>query len=214
MTRSLNERSTCTGFCSSRAISSKFTMSSSRTVHLTQQVAKSLAGAHDAHLQRRDSDSGQLRHLVVPHLLAVLEQKRFSLLGTQAVQRAIDFLAPRRTVFWMLLRRTEQRRLVSHEGARTPSTSCASGSAPIDQNAKQPSAKALRIFAPRQGAVGAREGVLQRLFRILPIAEHVKRVPRVLVAISFDQFAERLRIPAQHTRDDRCVRASFQEAKT
>src|SRR5579872_6116961 len=81
MTRSSNDALTLTGPRSSRAASpiTKLPSGSSRTVHLAQQLAESFTCAHDTHLERRDSHSGQLRHLVVSHLLDILQKEGFAL---------------------------------------------------------------------------------------------------------------------------------------
>src|SRR5512146_3114467 len=120
MTRSLNERLIRTGRCSSRAMSSMFTMSSSRTVHLTQQVAEPVACAHHAHLERRHADAGHPRHLLVSQLFDVLEQERLSLFRAQLLEGSLDLLAPGRAVLRVLLGSAEHRRLVNDEGARAP----------------------------------------------------------------------------------------------
>ena len=89
-------------------------------MNLTEQLTEAIAGAHDTHLQRRHPNSREPRHLVVTHVFDVLEQKRFSLLRTQTVQRAIDLLAPRRAIGRMIVRRGKQREII--RGTAQPSS--------------------------------------------------------------------------------------------
>src|ERR1700759_2295037 len=65
ITRASNDSLTGTGARSSRAMSFILGSYSSRTMHLTQQLTETITGAHDSHLERRHSDSRELRHLVV-----------------------------------------------------------------------------------------------------------------------------------------------------
>src|SRR5215831_7427307 len=208
MTRASNEALRRTGARNTRAIWLILT-SSSDTVHLTQQLAQAFAGAHYPHLERRNPDACELRHLVVAQLLYILQQEGFALVGPQLLQSAIDFFAPRGSLGRMILRRTEQRRLVRHERPRPSPPSRPDGPAPVDQDAEQPGPESFGILALRQRSVRPRERVLQRLFRVLAVAEHVKRVAGIPVAIPLDQCPERLHIAAQHVGYDDCVRASF-----
>src|SRR3954468_2641310 len=52
---------------------------SGSTVDLLQELAQSIAGAQHAHLERRNADARQLRHLLVAQILHVLHQKSFPL---------------------------------------------------------------------------------------------------------------------------------------
>ena len=123
-------------------------LSMSGTAHLLQQHAQAVARAHHSHLQRRNADAGQLRHLVVPHPFHVLEEERFALLGPQFGQRPIDLLPPRPLLGRMLLRRRQQRALVGQERARAPRPPRPGRPAAIDENAEQPGAEPFRILAP------------------------------------------------------------------
>src|SRR4029077_13183036 len=115
-----------------------------------QQLTKSVAGAHHPHLQRRNTDSRELRHFIVAHVFDVLQQKRFSLLGTQMLQGAIDFFTPRSALRRVILRRLENSGLVDDERLRPAPPSRSQRSAAIDENTEQPCAEALRILTPRQ----------------------------------------------------------------
>src|SRR5581483_7312769 len=124
MTRSSTPELTGTGPRRLRAILF-IPISSSRTVHLAQQLAEPLAGAHHAHLERRYTNSRELRHLLVSQILDVLQQKRFPLLQTQPLQRSIDLFAPGGLLGGMLLRRIEKRHLVRDERTRSTAAPCA-----------------------------------------------------------------------------------------
>src|SRR5689334_7491897 len=189
MTRSLNDASTRTGSRSARATSLIFTLSSSRTMHLTQQLAETVAGAHDTHLERRHSDPGKPRHLVVGQFLHILQQKRFALLRAKPLQGAIDLLTPGTLLGRMVLRRTQESRFVEDERFRPPTTACAQSPTPVDENAEQPGAEALRVVAPCKRAIRAGKRVLQRFFGILTVAEHVQRVPGVPIAVALHETA-------------------------
>src|SRR5688500_5360631 len=108
MTRDSNIESKRTGRFSSSTISSmKGSCSRSDTVNLLKEHPQPLAGALDAHFQRRYSDAGQLGHLLVSHLFDVLQQKRFALIIVQLTERELNFLAPCGPIFRVILGRVE-----------------------------------------------------------------------------------------------------------
>src|SRR5581483_7502524 len=94
ITRASKAALTRTGSRSSRPISRIFRSSSSRTVHLTQQLTESIARTHHAHLQGRNPNPRQLRHFVVAKLFDILQDERFALIRPQLLQRAVDLFAP------------------------------------------------------------------------------------------------------------------------
>src|SRR4029077_4717351 len=118
------------------------------------------------------------------------------LLRAEALERAIDFLAPSHRVSRVIHRGVEKRSLVNDECPRSAAAPGPDRTTAIDENAEQPCAEALRILASDQRSIGARKGVLKRLFRVLTIAEHVGGVARVPVSIPLDQDAKHLHIPA------------------
>ena len=63
------------------------------------------------------------------------------------------------------------------------------------------------VLAAREGSVSTGEGILQRLFRILPVAQHVNCVARVLVPVSGDERAVRVHLAVQHSSYERRIRA-------
>src|SRR5687768_2228102 len=108
ITRDSKLESKRTGRLSSSAISSmKASFSRSDTVRLLKEHPQPLAGALDAHFQRRYSDAGQLGHLLVPHLFHVLQQKRFALIIVQLTERELNFLAPCGPILRVILGRVE-----------------------------------------------------------------------------------------------------------
>jgi len=96
----------------------------------------------------------------------------------------------------MFLRRTQERRFIKDERLRPPTAACADRPTPVDENAKQPGAEALRVVAPRKRAIGAGKRVLQRFFGVLTVAEHVQRIPGVPIAVALHESAESLDVPA------------------
>src|SRR5687768_430759 len=105
----------------------------------------------------------------------MLQQKSFPLLHGQALERATDLFSPRNALLRMILRGIAEGDLVVHDRALAPSPARAGRATPIDQNPKQPRAEALGILAPREGAVGPHERILQCLLGILDAAQHVRR---------------------------------------
>src|SRR3954467_4299407 len=96
----------------------RFSMNGSRsgsTMHFLQQFTEPVAGAQHAHLERRYSDAGQLRHLLVTQVLDILHQKRFALVRPELLHGAIDLFTPRVTIRRVLLRRAQQCRFVGDE---------------------------------------------------------------------------------------------------
>src|SRR5687768_14771128 len=150
ITRRSNDSSRRTGACSSWTSISSVVRPQSATVNLPQQNAQPITGAHDSHFQRRDPDTRDLRHLVVPQLLHVLQQERLALVSAQLAKGALDFLAPHRLFSRMLLRRIEQRGLVVNERLTPSHAPCPTRPTPIDEYAEQPGAEALGILAARQ----------------------------------------------------------------
>src|SRR5205085_10880891 len=107
----------------------------------------------------------------------------------------------------MFFRRVEQCGLVMYECLAPPHTSCPTRTAPIDENAEQPGTESLGVLAAREGSVSASEGILQRLFRILPVAQHVNRIARVLVPVAGDERAVRVHLAVLHSSYERRIRA-------
>src|SRR5205809_5011541 len=124
MTRASNDPLTGgeRGARSCRAISFIIPSSSLRTMHLAQQLTEPVAGAHDAHLQRRNTNPGELRHFVVTQVFHVLQEEGFPLVGTKLLQSAIDLLAPRVAFGRLIFRRLEHRPLGADESPCPPSS--------------------------------------------------------------------------------------------
>src|SRR6185503_3332780 len=206
-----------TGCCRCSATRLSSSSSFSRIPYLThlpyirEQLAQTLARTHHPHLQRGDPDTRHPRHLVVAEILHVLEQKRLTLLRPQPCQRMLDLFPPGVALGRMIFRCLEQRRLVGDERPNAAAASCSGRATAIEQNAKQPSAEPFRIVTPRQRSVRPREGILQRFLRILSIAQHVERVPRVPIAITCYQLGVCLDVAAKHAGNDLAVRSTIHE---
>src|SRR5690242_17830029 len=117
---------------------------------VTQQFSQSLAGTHDAHLERRYAGARQPRHLVVAQLFHVLEQECLALLGAQPAQRPVDLFAPRAALRRMLLGRFMQRDVIAVERPGAAPAARTNGATAIYENTKQPRAEPLRILTPRE----------------------------------------------------------------
>src|SRR5215203_5934450 len=207
MTRRSKDSSRRTGCCNSWTIISSVVRPQSATVNLPQQDAQPITGAHDPHFQGRDTDAGDLGHLVVSQFFHVLQEKRFSLVGAQFTERAVDLLPPHRLLRRMLLRRIEQGGLIVYECLSPSHAPCPTRPTPIDEDAEQPRTESLGVLAARQRSVRAGERILQRLLRIFPIAQHVHGIPRVLVPVSRDERAVRVHLSVQHPSYEHCIRA-------
>jgi hypothetical protein len=155
----------------------------SDTLYLLKQPAKSLAGALDSHFQSGDPDTGQLRHFVVPKLLNVLEEKRLPLIIIEQQQRAVNLLAPRRSIGRMFLGGIEKRDLIAHERLFSTTPPRSDRPTPIGKDAKEPGTKPFWIIAFRQGPIGPNKRVLQRFFSVLSDSEHAYRVTRELCPV-------------------------------
>src|SRR5689334_25439674 len=107
----------------------------------------------------------------------------------------------------MFLRGIEQRGLVVYERLAPPHTSCPTRPTAVDEDAEQPGAESLEVFATREGSVSTSEGILQRLFRIFPVAQHVYCISRVLIPVPRDERAVRVHLAVQHSSYERRIRA-------
>src|SRR6266702_3595112 len=109
-------------------------------------------------------------------------------------------------------RANAQRTVSSHSacpsGPASGAVSSAAGSctnrrarraAPVHQNAIQPRTEALGIVAASERAIGTDEGVLQHLFRVFPISEHVQRVAAQAIAIPRDEISVGAGVAGLHT---------------
>src|SRR4029079_12990770 len=181
---------------------------------VAQQLAQSIARPHHAHLQGGYANAREPGHLVVSKIFDVLQEECLSLLWTEPCERTLDLLSPSILLRRMLLRGIVQGNLVSHEGARPAATTGAYGATPIDEDAEEPRSESLGIFAPNERPISTEEGILQRLLRILAVAEHVLRIPCIAVAIARDQLAICLHISLQDARDDRRVGATIHAGQT
>src|SRR5450755_3735443 len=94
-----------------------------------------------------------------------------------------------------------------HERLAATNAPCSTRPAPVDEDTKKPCPKTLWLLASSERPVGPGEGILQRLLGILPIAQHVHRVPGVSVAIARNQRAIRVHLTVQHSRDELRIRA-------
>jgi len=84
-------------------------------MNLPQQGAQPIAGAHHSHLQCRDTNAGDLRHLIVPQILHVLQQESLSLVRVPLTKSPLDLLPPHRLLGRMLLGRPHERGFVMDE---------------------------------------------------------------------------------------------------
>jgi len=80
----------------------------------------------------------------------------------------------------------------------------AAGTAAVRQNSKEPGLEPLGIAAS-QRAPGPHERILQRLFGILPTAQHVQRVRAEARPVAPDQRGIGFDIAVEHTPDERAV---------
>src|SRR5437588_11907192 len=129
----------------------------------------------------------------------MLEEKRLTRFRREARQRPADRVVPLGLPVRSRQRRGLERGGIVHEPASPPSGARASRAAPVHQNAIQPRTEALGIVAARQRAIGTDEGVLQHLFRVFPISEHVQRVAAQAIAIPRDEVGVSTGVAGLHT---------------
>src|SRR2546426_2864999 len=189
MTRPSRAGSTCTGRRRCRAMRSITSSIGSNTLGLFQHRLELLARSFHPHLQRGNARAGESCHVLVLELLAVLEGERLTRLGRQTRPRPPHRVVPFGPPVRPCQRRGLERGGVVHETACAARRARAGRAAPVHQNAVQPRTEALGIVAACERAIGADEGVLQYLLRVLPISEHVQRVPAQAIAISRDEIA-------------------------
>src|SRR4051794_13199152 len=79
------------------------------------------------------------------------------------------------------------------------------GAALVDEDAGEPRGKALALLVLAKRVEGAQEGILQRLLRILTVADDAERDPRAAIVMPIHEARERLDVAIQDTVDDREV---------
>src|SRR3989449_157824 len=129
----------------------------------------------------------------------MLEEKRLTRFRRETRQRPADRVVPLGLPVRSRQRRGLERGVIVHEPASLPSGARASRAAPVHQNAIQPRTEALGIVAACERAIGTDEGVLQHLFRVFPISEHVQRVAAQAIAIPRDEIGVRTGVAGLHT---------------
>src|SRR5262249_54105687 len=141
ITRTSNDELTRSARFSSRAIWSIRLSWSSSTVHLTQQLTQAVAGAHDTHLQRRDPNPPEPRHLVIAQIFYVLQQEGFPLSRPELRQCTFDLSPPCAAIGRMLHGRRQECYVVDDERAPAAPAPSPERAAAIHQNAEQPSSE-------------------------------------------------------------------------
>src|SRR5438046_2228041 len=129
----------------------------------------------------------------------MLEEKRLTRFRREARQRPADCVVPLGLPVRSRQRRGLERGGIVHDPPSQPSAAGASRAPPVDQNAKRPRTEPLGIVAARQRAIGTDEGVLQHLFRVFPISEHVQRVAAQAIAIPRDEVGVSTGVAGLHT---------------
>src|SRR6266581_4291908 len=129
----------------------------------------------------------------------MLEEKRLTRFRRETRQRPADRVVPLGLPVGSRQRRGLERGGIVHEPASPPSGARASRAAPVHQNAIQPRTEALGIVAACERAIGTDEGVLQHLFRVFPISEHVQRVAAQAIAIPRDEIGVSTGVAGLHT---------------
>src|SRR5512143_2245625 len=172
------------------------TTSSSRsnTLDLAEQGPQLLTGAQHAHLQGGDTHAGEPGHFRVLHILHVLQQKCLPQRAGQALHRPADRILPLGVVRHLGCARLLEGHLVAHEHAVAPGATPAGRAASVHQNPEQPTTELVVFPAAVQGAVRPHECILERLFGIVAVAEHVHGIAAEPVAVARDQHGEGVRI--------------------
>jgi hypothetical protein len=150
------------------------------TVHLLEQHPQPLARSFHSHFEGGNTDTGYRRHLVIPQLFHVLQQECFPLVSLESLQGSVQFFSPCRALGRVIFGGAEESDFVVDKRA-LPATPPSSGSpAAIGQDAKEPRSESLGFITLGQRSKGSDEGILQRLFRVLPATEHSHGITTVL----------------------------------
>src|SRR5690349_6534104 len=161
----------------------------SNMLGLSEVLLQLLACALHSHLERRHAGAGRLGNPLVLEILDVLEQKRLAVLRLEAGQGTVDGVGPLHAVCLVRMSGAVERVGVIYEHPPAPSGTRARGAATVHQDAIEPCPKPRRIVAARQRPVRAHEAVLQRLFGVFMITDHVDGVAPQAIAVARNQCA-------------------------
>ena len=148
-----------------------------------EQHSQPLARSFDSHFESGDTDTGDCRHFIIPHVFNVLQEESLPLIRVESLQGAIQLFSPCRALGRVLFGGTKEGDFVVDEGS-LPATPPRSGSpAAISQDAEEPRSKTLGFITLGQRSIGSDKGILQRLFRVFSTTEHPYGIPAVLSPI-------------------------------
>jgi hypothetical protein len=68
----------------------------------------------------------------------------------------------------------------------------------VDEDPVQPSTETIALLIPVERPIGTEEGRLQRIFRVVPVAQHPDCKPRAPVIVPVHQRGVRLNVSREH----------------
>jgi len=128
----------------------------------------------------------------------VLEEECLSQQRIQLIQHPLHelliFTRPhRRTV-----RCVQQQRFFPHEHSLSMRPASRYTATLINEDSIQPSAESVPLLVPIERPISPEEGRLQRIFRVVPVAQHPDCKPRAPVVVPVHQRGVRLNVSREH----------------
>ncbi|HEX6809123.1 MAG TPA: hypothetical protein VF118_14140 [Gemmatimonadaceae bacterium] len=160
----------------------------------------------DSHLERRNAGTRERGHLVVAQLFDVLEQKRFSLVDLDAIERVLDFLEHRGALGWLLDGHPIQLIFIPNEPLRTFGATPGDRATFVAHDLKQPRRKVLPVPTSREAPEGAHERGLDCFIRVVAVPEQSHGETVAPIAMPVDENSIRIGVPSKNQGDDFGVR--------
>ena len=176
--------------------------------HSLQLLPQLLAGTLHPHLERRDPGPRDFRHLLVAQLLDVLQHEGLPVLDRQELERPFDPLEREGIDDPIQIRQSTNQTLVPIEPLLTAPAPRREGPALVHDDLSKPRAEPLAIAALAKPPVRPHESRLQRIVRVISVAEHAHREPVLRILVTPNQFRERSRLTIEY-RPDECTVGSI-----
>ena len=160
----------------------------------------------DSHLERRNAHTGERGHLVVTQLFDILEQKRFSLVQVDLVQRVLDFLEHGRARGRLFHGDPVQLILVPDEPLRTLRPAPGDRATFVAHDLKQPRRKVLGVPASGESTEGTHERRLDCFIRVVAVSEQSHGETVAPIAVPIDENGVRVGVPSENLSDNFGIR--------
>jgi len=160
----------------------------------------------DSHLERRNADARERRHFIVTQFFDVLEQKRFSLVQLDLVERVLNLLEHCRTLSRLLNRDSVQLDVVPNEPLRAFGATPGDRATFVAHDLKQPRRNVLGVPASREAPEGAHERRLDCFIRVVAVPEQSHCETVAPIAMPIDEDGKQISVPFQNQGNDFGVR--------